>query len=116
LAKSKALKFERIREMTQPNELTCNRFDSMTPAERLRVSFEASVQIRQILADLIRIEIGDTTNARLKWEVALRLYGSDPEARGLLMQFEPDDDLKWRPPRRSIGLHTLGIAPPELIE
>jgi hypothetical protein len=102
--------------MSNPLETLSNRFDSMTPGERLRIAFEQSMTIRRLLADLIRLELGDVSDQRLKWEVALRLYGNDLRSRELLMQIEPEDEFKEQPPRRSVGLHTLGIAEPELIE
>ena len=99
-----------------PNKETrCNRFDAMTPAEKFEISLELTATMRRVLAQLIRLELGDVNEARLKWEVALRIYGNDPATRRLLRRCEPEDDLKHNPPRRSVGLHTLGLAAPELI-
>lgn len=101
--------------MPLQSETRRNRFDAMTPTEKLQIGMELSVAIRRLLAELIRLELGDVSEERLKWEVALRIYGDDPETHRLLKQHEPDDELKLNPPRRSVGLHTLGILAPELI-
>lgn len=92
-----------------------NRFDLMSSAERIQIAFESTARIRELLARLIQIEMGAISEERLKWELAFRLYGHEDEVCALLKTCEPDDEFRRHPMRRSVGLHTLGIAEPERI-
>ena len=58
--------------------------DAMTVAERVRRAEALFRWSRDYLARSIRLTHGPMSEARLKREVALRQYGSDPAARRLI--------------------------------
>ena len=58
--------------------------DAMTAAERVRRAEALFRWSRDYLARSIRLTHGPMSEARLKREVALRQYGSDPAARRLI--------------------------------
>jgi hypothetical protein len=58
--------------------------DAMTPAEKFARMHALLNWARELYARQIRAELGDVSEERLKWEVALRQYGSDPRSRALL--------------------------------
>ena len=60
------------------------RIASMTAAERVRRAEELFEWSRDFLARSILAEAGPLPEDRLKWEVALRQYGSDPATRALI--------------------------------
>jgi hypothetical protein len=55
-----------------------SRMDALSGRERITRSLMLLAWSRQMLARRILAERGEMSEERLKWEVALRLYGSDP--------------------------------------
>lgn len=39
---------------------------------------------RELLGRVVKVELGPMTEERLKWEVAKRMYGADPNALALI--------------------------------
>ena len=62
------------------------RLDSMTPAERVARSAAMFAWTREQLARQIVAADGEMPEEILKWKVALRLYGNEPEVRKLIEQ------------------------------
>lgn len=62
------------------------RMDELTPQERVARCAAMLKWTRDLLARQITAELGEMTAERLKWEVALRMYGADPEARAVIEQ------------------------------
>lgn len=60
------------------------RIDSMSPAERVARSAAMFQWTREQLARQIVRELGEMDAVTLRWQVALRLYGSEPEVRALI--------------------------------
>jgi hypothetical protein len=60
------------------------RIRAMSPAERVARSAALYQWARKALARQVTAELGDVPAGRLKWEVALRLYGSEPAVRALI--------------------------------
>jgi hypothetical protein len=60
------------------------RIDAMTIAQRVRRAEDLLAWTRGFLARQILKERGPLSDERLKWEVALRQYGADPNARSLI--------------------------------
>jgi hypothetical protein len=60
------------------------RIDAMTIPERVQRAVELFVWSRDFVARQIVAEPGPLSDERLKWEVALRLYGADPAARSMI--------------------------------
>lgn len=58
--------------------------DAMTPAERVERMAGMLAWARGLIARQIVAERGPMSPERLKWEVALRQYGSEPQARALI--------------------------------
>jgi hypothetical protein len=54
------------------------RMDALSGRERIARSLALLAWSRQMIARRIIAESGEISAERLKWEVALRLYGSDP--------------------------------------
>jgi len=69
------------------------RIDAMSTIERVRRAEELFHWSRDYLARAILAARGPMPDDRLKWEVALRQYGSDPAARELI------DELRTRASR-----------------
>jgi hypothetical protein len=69
------------------------RVDAMSIAERIRRAETLFNWSRDYIARSIVASRGAISDEDLKWEVALRQYGSHPEARELI------DDLRRRAPR-----------------
>lgn len=57
------------------------RIDAMTPAERVARSAAMFVWTREQIARQIITEQGEMDERRLKWLVALQLYGNQPVVR-----------------------------------
>ncbi len=57
---------------------------AMTPAERLRRMHGMLHRARDLYARQLREKLGDVSEERLKWEVALRCYAGDRRARSLI--------------------------------
>ncbi len=64
--------------------------DAMTVVERVRRAEALFRWSRDYLARSIRVTQGPMSEARLKREVALRQYGSDPTARRLIDEWPVD--------------------------
>ncbi len=62
--------------------------DAMTPAEKFARVEGFLSWTRSLLARQIKAELGDVSEERIKSEVAIRMYGSDPRFRKLLEQRE----------------------------
>jgi hypothetical protein len=60
------------------------RIDAMSIGERVRRAAELYAWSRGFVARQILAEQGPLSAERLKWEVALRQYGADPQARTLI--------------------------------
>lgn len=60
--------------------------DALTPAEKLARMHALLFWARNLYARQLREKLGDVSDERLKWEVALRQYGSDPRTRNLIEQ------------------------------
>lgn len=56
----------------------------MTPAERLGRMHMFLHWVRDLYARQLKEKLGDVSEERLKWEVALRLYGGDRRAVELI--------------------------------
>ncbi len=63
--------------------------DAMTPLEKVARGEQMFHWTGQMLARVISEEQGSLSPERLRWEVALRMYGNEPQAR-LLIQRELD--------------------------
>jgi len=57
------------------------RIDSMSIAERVQRAADLFAWSRGFVTRQLFSELGPVTPERLKWEVALRQYGSDPRVR-----------------------------------
>jgi hypothetical protein len=55
--------------------------DALSPSERVARSVAMFNWSREILARQILAEMGPISHERLKWEVALRMYGAEREVR-----------------------------------
>lgn len=63
------------------------RISEMTPREKMERSVAMAVWVRETLARQIRSEVGpDISDERLKWLVAMRIYGSQPQAKALVQR------------------------------
>ena len=62
------------------------RMDACSPQERIARSVAMLKWPRDLLARQIIAEFGAVSDERLKWEVAKRLYGSDPTTRAMIDQ------------------------------
>ena len=58
--------------------------DALSGRERIARSLALLAWSRQMIARRITAERGEMSEERLKWEVALRLYGSDPTVRRMI--------------------------------
>ena len=56
----------------------------MSVAEKMQRSMAMLKWTREMIARDIQAERPDISPERLKWEVALRQYGSEPHVRGLI--------------------------------
>ncbi len=63
-----------------------DRIDALTPAERVARSAALFAWTRDQIARQILAEQGAMDAERLKWLVALRLYGREPSARRLIQR------------------------------
>ncbi|MGE0377518.1 MAG: hypothetical protein AB7Q45_19085 [Planctomycetaceae bacterium] len=58
--------------------------DAMTPAEKFARMHALLNWARDLYARQLREKLGDVTEERIKWEVALRQYGFDRRTRELI--------------------------------
>jgi len=70
--------------MSLVEEKYYERIDAMTPKERVARSCEIFQWARQAIARQIVAEQGPVSDERLKWLVALRLYGAEPGVRKMI--------------------------------
>ena len=63
-----------------------SRMDALSGRERIARSMAMLKWTREMLARQIRADLGTVSDERLKWEVALRLYGADGRTRTLIEQ------------------------------
>ena len=61
-----------------------SRLDALPGRERVSRSVAQLNLVREMIAREILAESPDLPQERLKWEVALRLYGGDPDARRMI--------------------------------
>lgn len=60
--------------------------DAMTPAQKLSRMHALLYWARDLYSRQLREELGDVSDERLKWEVALRQYGGERQARELIQR------------------------------
>lgn len=60
--------------------------DRMTPAQKLRRMHVLLHWVRDLYARQLREELGNVSDERLRWEVALRLYSGDRRATELIQR------------------------------
>ena len=75
--------------MTTPSAIEIEdqtRLDAMSPAERVARSAAMFAWTREQLARQISAELGPMPDEILKWQVALRLYGNEPDMRKMIEQ------------------------------
>ena len=65
-------------------QLYQKRMGLLSPQERMARCVAILKWTRDLLARQIQEELGEVGPERLKWEVALRMYGADPKARVLI--------------------------------
>lgn len=63
-----------------------SRMDALSPQERMARCAAMLKWTRDLLARQIIAELGAISDERLKWEVAKRMYGSEPAARAIIDQ------------------------------
>lgn len=63
----------------------------MTPAERFERMHALLHWVRDLYARQLQEQLGAVSPERPKWEVALRMYGSDPRTRALIEPKLQDD-------------------------
>jgi hypothetical protein len=61
-----------------------NRMDALLPSQRVARCMAMLKWTREMLARQIVAESGPMSGERLRWTVALRLYGSDPVTRQMI--------------------------------
>jgi hypothetical protein len=75
---------EKENPMADIEEIYRRAIDAMTPAERLQRVHHFLNWTRNLYARQLREQLGDVSEERLKWEVALRMYGGDRRTRSLI--------------------------------
>ena len=70
--------------MSTMEEIYQGLIQQMSPAERLARAHVLLAWVRDLYARQIRAEKGDLSDEQLRWEVALRIYGSDRRVRPLI--------------------------------
>ena len=69
---------------TKIEQISLQRMDALTPKERVARSAAMLRWARRCIARQIEAQRGPLSDERLKWEVALRMYGADPRARATI--------------------------------
>lgn len=64
--------------------------DALSPKERVARSVALFNWAREMIARQILAERGPMSPERLKWEVALRQYGSEPSVRAMIERMLAD--------------------------
>lgn len=62
------------------------RMDALTASQRIERSMAMLQWTRELLSRQVVAESGAMSDERLRWEVALRLYKSDPTTRSMIEQ------------------------------
>lgn len=70
--------------MSEVEEAYRRAVDAMTPAEKFARMHSLLSWARDLYARQLRQQLGDVSDERIKWEVALRQYGSDRRTRELI--------------------------------
>jgi hypothetical protein len=70
--------------MTLVDELQRQAFDAMTPAERFQYSTQMFEWAWGVVERQVRAELGELPPEAIKYHVALRFYGCEPEVRKLI--------------------------------
>lgn len=60
--------------------------DALSPQERIARCAAMLKWTRDLLARQVNTELGVISDERLKWEVAKRMYGSDPTTKAMIDQ------------------------------
>lgn len=63
-----------------------SRMDELSAKQRVARSMAMLQWTREMLARQVVADSGAMSDERLRWEVALRLYGSDPATRKMIEQ------------------------------
>lgn len=63
-----------------------SRMDALSAKQRVARSMALLQWTRDMLARQVVADSGAMSEERLRWEVALRLYGSDPATRSMIEQ------------------------------
>ena len=63
-----------------------SKMDALSPQERIARCAAMLKWTRDLLARQVTSELGAISDERLKWEVAKRMYGSDPAAKAIIDQ------------------------------
>ncbi|MGB0600301.1 MAG: hypothetical protein ACPGLY_26795 [Rubripirellula sp.] len=63
-----------------------SRMDALSPQERIARCAAMLKWTRDLLARQVNTELGVISDERLKWEVAKRMYGSDPTTKAMIDQ------------------------------
>ena len=63
-----------------------SRMDALSPQERLARSVAMLKWTRDLLARQVTAELGAISDEHLKWEVAKRMYGSNPTTKAMIDQ------------------------------
>lgn len=64
-----------------------DRIREMTPKEKISRSVAMTAWVRQTLARQVRKEVGpNVSDERIKWLVAMKIYGSDPATKILVQR------------------------------
>jgi hypothetical protein len=72
--------------MSLVDDVYQQRIAAMTPAEKFRRMHELLYWMRDLYARQLKAKLGDVSEERRKWEVALRQYRGDPRTRELIEQ------------------------------
>lgn len=67
-------------------EMYQERIAAMTPAERIERMANLYSWARDVIARGITEELGEMPAEELKWRVAMRIYGRNPESRKLIQR------------------------------
>ena len=58
--------------------------DAPSPAEKIAMSSAMLHWVRQTVGRRVVAELGEMPAEQLKWQIALRQYGAEPQARALI--------------------------------
>lgn len=73
--------------MSLVEEAYCRAIDAMPPAEKMARVESFLAWTRNLIARQVRAELGEGVgDERIRWEVALRMYDSDPQMDRLIRE------------------------------